>query len=75
MFSTAFLNDSAVGSGVPRGGARGGLCHLRMRKFLKPGSLQMSNRYICANFPKIWGWVVGKYYIGKRMDFFTPPER
>ena len=24
MFSTGFLNDSAVGSGIPRGGARGG---------------------------------------------------
>ena len=42
MFSTAFLNDSAVGSGIPRGGARRGLCPLRTaRKFLKLGSLQM----------------------------------
>ena len=41
MFSTAFLNDLAVGSGIPRGGARGGLYPLRTRKFLKPGSLLM----------------------------------
>ena len=41
VFSTAFLNDSAVGSGIPRGGGRGGLCPLGTRKFLKPGSLQM----------------------------------
>ena len=40
MFSTAFHNDW-VGSGIPRGGARGGLCPLRTRKILKPGSLQM----------------------------------
>ena len=85
MFSTAFLNDSVVGSGIPRGGVRGGLCPLRMRKFLKPGSchflaskmiaMYLSNSYVCANFPNIWGWVVGEYYICKRIDFFTPPER
>ena len=86
MFSTAFLNDSAVGSGIPRGGARGGYapfargnylnqdpykCHFLASKMI---AMYLSNSYICANFAKIWGWVVCKYYICKRMDFFTPPE-
>ena len=38
MFSTAFHNDSAVASGMPKGGVRGGLRPLRTRKILEPGT-------------------------------------
>ena len=73
MFSIAFHNNSAVGSGIPRGGVRGGLCPLRTRKFWnqeprgcyflasKMIAIYLSNSYICANFPKM-----DKYYFGKK---------